>query len=368
MNRLIFLFIGLLLTQTISAQVRLEATLGGIEDDTPVLIYEMRDGNQKVPILEIDVHDEKIIAQLPKVEFQTLNFMSVEGVNDELLFINENKDLEIIVNTQDVPSSIVKAGKANQLFRDYTDQLFAMNREMLEMSRKYSREQMRQDEVRKEVSALQHDVLNRNQRNFERMISKNPAQLPSLLILSDMMSAPNANVGTLKKLFFELSDEVKNTFLGQQIGATLREVKGAFVGDTAPEFKVLTPEGSYFSLSDIKKQKGEYVLVQFWASWCPYCMESLPGLVEVYDKFSSKGLKIIGVALDENKQDWTKAISNLQMVWPQISNLKHWEDPIAMDYGVNSIPTNYLIDNKGKVIGVKLTNDELETLLKKLLD
>lgn len=112
--------------------------------------------------------------------------------------------------------------------------------------------------------------------------------------------------------------------------------------------------------------KGNYVLVDFWASWCGPCRQEMPNVVENYEKYHSKGFEIVGVSFDNKAEAWKKAIADIGMKWPNISDLKGWKSAAAPAYGVNSIPSNVLLDGTGKIVASDLRGEALGEKLKEI--
>ncbi|MBR7027344.1 MAG: TlpA family protein disulfide reductase [Bacteroidales bacterium] len=135
-------------------------------------------------------------------------------------------------------------------------------------------------------------------------------------------------------------------------------------GKKAPAFKLPTPEGKMVSLSDFK---GKFVVIDFWASWCPDCRKENPDLVKIHSKYAPKGVAFIGVSFDTEREAWLKGIESDNLRWTQVSSLVKWkETQISKDYGINWIPTFYLINKQGRVIGAYITAESLAAALEKL--
>ncbi|MBC9931354.1 TlpA family protein disulfide reductase [Chitinophaga qingshengii] len=136
------------------------------------------------------------------------------------------------------------------------------------------------------------------------------------------------------------------------------------VGQEAPDFSLPDPNGKTISL---KSLRGKYVLLDFWASWCGPCRQENPNVVRAFQQFKGKNFTILGVSLDKTKDQWLAAIAKDGLTWNHVSDLKFWDSSVVPLYGINAIPTNFLLDPQGKVIATDLRGDDLIAKLQQVL-
>ncbi|MBJ6143342.1 TlpA family protein disulfide reductase [Hymenobacter sp. BT559] len=167
--------------------------------------------------------------------------------------------------------------------------------------------------------------------------------------------------------FATLSPRLRATPQGQRIAEKIKLLERVAIGATAPDFTQNTPDGKPLTLSSLR---GQYVLVDFWASWCGPCRQENPNVVKAYTAYKDKGFTVLGVSLDrENgREAWLKAIEKDGLAWHQVSDLKFWQNDVAKEYGVQAIPQNFLLDPSGKIVAVNLRGDKLQTTLSQLLN
>ncbi len=190
-------------------------------------------------------------------------------------------------------------------------------------------------------------------------------QSPVALYVLRLYAKDNPGDPTLRPLFDGLSPALKGSTAGKALAEKLSATAKTGIGSMAMDFTQNDTLGKPVSLSAFR---GKYVLLDFWASWCGPCRLENPTVVGAYAKYHPKGFEILGVSLDRpgDKDKWLKAIDADKLTWTHVSDLQFWDNAVAKEYGVESIPQNFLIDPQGKIIGKGLRGDELEQKLREI--
>lgn len=154
---------------------------------------------------------------------------------------------------------------------------------------------------------------------------------------------------TFVDVFENFTPEIKNSEKGLEMAEKLKYFKQSKVGSQAPDFTAKDIDNNTISLADFKGKN--YVLIDFWASWCAPCREEFPYVKELYNKYQAQGFEIISFTKDENSDAWKNAILKDKIgVWKHISALQN-NSSIEKDYFVNGVPHKVLIDKNGIIIG-----------------
>lgn len=164
----------------------------------------------------------------------------------------------------------------------------------------------------------------------------------------------------------------ENTPSTYQVPPEILEIPvGTQYGLRAAEVELPGIDGSDIALSSLH---GKIVLLDFWASWCPPCRKENPELVKLYNKYkdtefvNGNGFGIYSVSLDRNKEAWEKAIEDDKLSWTtHVSDLKGARTEPALEYGVQAIPSSFLLDQNGVIIGVNLRGEKLASTIAELV-
>lgn len=207
------------------------------------------------------------------------------------------------------------------------------------------------------------DVMQRQRLFLHRLLASNRNNLipvPFITMYSDLI-APDTLAAYLKTY-----PHRGNRMLKDIVGLVEAEERKA-TGAPFTDIALNDMAGKTVRLSDYVG-KGNYVLVDFWASWCGPCRAEMPNVRNVYNRFHPKGFEIVGISLDSQSDDWQHATEQMGITWPQMSDLKGWKSEAATLYGVRSIPFTLLFDPDGKVVATGLRGESLMQKLEQVYE
>lgn len=342
-------------------------SLSGKVPDSSTVILQKRDTTGVYqPIDTSLIVDNSFLfeGRVDQIELFTLRFAA--GRNMAAPIIVENTSLKFSAPIDSLNFMKVRGSEQNEWLMEYIDH----SRKMNEIGRTFRQDLRRAYEEQDSVAyaALieeSEELVQKNLDFVKTYIREHPASLMSLTIMYDMAQRKTLPALELDSLYQGLDQSLKDRDEARKLKKNIDKEKATSIGATAPDFQGPNPNGQELALSGLR---GKVTLVDFWAAWCKPCRMENPNIKQVYEKYKDQGFTVVGVSLDRRAEDWKAAIEQDGLVWNHVSNLMHWQDPIAVLYGVSAIPAAFLLDENGKIVGKDLRGPELENAVAALLD
>ncbi len=282
--------------------------------------------NERFDVDSTEIKDGKFTFK-GKIESPYLHTLFFNNNKDKIHFFLENSKIDILGNVKDIENSKIIGSREDSLFHSYkTEDIFDRKKGM-------------------EI------MLNYPDYSFAAFTAYYQFQIHN--IQSD----------TLAKIMNSFKELEKKSVYYGYLNNLYNTIKKVAISQPAPLFSVPDTAGNIVKLDDLK---GNYVLIDFWASWCAPCRAANPKLIEVYNRFSNKNFTIVGISVDKNEERWKKAIEIDKLPWINLSNLKGW-DKVSENYGVKAVPQNFLLDTNGIIIDKNIEPEHLINKLDKLL-
>lgn len=272
----------------------------------------------------------------------------------------ENKDLSMSLKAGEFKKSVIK-GSATQ------DEYAKMNNalDIIRSKRDSLADKLKtttDPEARKLLEAQMQNVTGKVEQFYIDYVKGHGQSLIAAYLLNVYASTWGKDKAAV--LYTGLSRDLQVSGYGIEIREYLTLNKNLKTGDKFVDFEQVNAAGKLVKLSDVK---GRFILLDFWASWCAPCRQDNPGVVEMYQQFKDKGFAILGVSLDDNKAFWLAALKEDKLTWENVSDLRGDKNRAALIYGVNAIPTNYLIGQNGIIIAKNLRGEALRKKLQELM-
>src|SRR5690554_6810094 len=307
-----------------------------------------------------------------------VGYIQIGEVLAKIPFVLENEKITLKAYKDSIQASVQGGSYNNKEFYK-TNQHFFTQSKKIQQFEQDNIEDLRAIMIERDTTGRsglikEYEELQKSFKNYMMDYSSNhPKSYLSVVMLSQLLGDPETDIEKVKNNFDALAPEIKATSVAkrteehiQTVLERLENLKSTEVGQIAPDFSAPDPEGNVVSL---KESLGKITLIDFWASWCGPCRVENPNVVALYNEFHDKGLNIIGVSLDreDHKEKWLEAIATDKLTWTQVSNLQYWQDPIAKQYNVQSIPATFLLDADGKIIAKNLRGAALRAKVAEVL-
>lgn len=336
---------------------------GSVEGEQTGNVFLVKYANSKMDTLaKAPIADGKFTLT-GKVDGLTDAFLTIEGKRVGIPVFLENAQYTAIVNLTSPMDNKVEGTEAQALANQFTAIGNEARTAQNDLYKAYSEASEAKDEAKmKEIEENFNKLGETASEKEDALIKANADSYISAYIIASKMGGMEAS--ELSEKYALLGENAKATEHGKKIAERIEKLGALEVGQVAPDFTLNTPEGEPLSMHSIK---GKVKVIDFWASWCGPCRGENPNVVKIYEEFHPKGLEILSVSLDNNKEAWLKAIEDDHLTWNHVSDLKGWSNEAAQLYAVNGIPHMVILDENNVIVAKNLRGDELKAKIAELL-
>jgi peroxiredoxin len=343
---------------------RLTGTIDGAGNETVILQKRIPGGYE---VLDSTALENGTFVMEGAVAYPQMVNLAIKGKRGGLNFYIENSDITIHGHADSLYTGSVTGSATQAEFDAYKALFDETNAQMMKIYDSYRAARMEGNEelaasIEKELEAL--DTKQNDLR--KEFIANNPASYVAPSVLGEL--AYYLDAAELEALLGKLDTSLNKVQSVITMKERLVQLKAVAIGQKAPDFTLNDVDGNPVSLYSKIGGDTKLLLVDFWAAWCGPCRQENPNVVKVWNEYNKKGFDVFGVSLDRTKEDWVKAIQDDKLTWTHVSDLKYWDCAPAKLYAVSAIPSNFLLDADGVIIGHNLRGDALAQKVKEILD
>lgn len=295
-------------------------------------------------------------------------FCMLQFSNDMIFpIVLENGNIQFNINLENVSNYKIGGSLSNDLLNDYrnAEKKFFVGIEAL--TQEYVNAQSKgtlTPELDSSLNAKYKVITAKRNQYVIDFIKKHSTNFAAAVVLSEQESS--LPIQDFKALYDDISKNFPNSQLVKKLQKYIEVENRTAVGSPFIDFDLANVDGKMVKFSSIV-DKYKVVLLDFWAAWCGPCRLENPNVLKLYNDFKNKGFEVVGVSLDDSRSQWLNAIAKDGITWIQLSDLKGWKSSAAQLYGVNAIPSTFLIYN-GKIVAKNLRGEELDKKVAELIN
>jgi peroxiredoxin len=358
------LLVSAIILASCSTKVQNEFVITGTLDttlSTKLFLQKRADG----PLITIDstqIADGKFSLK-GVVAYPEVYYLTIPATKSSVPFFVEPAEIIVNIKTKDINTTKITGSRTQSEYDSYLDKIDEFNVKIKEQYTIYNTAMEIGDTEKMDYYDSVITVLDDQRNKFSKnYVLDNPSSFISPYIV--YRNSYTYELEDLEKALNTFDTSLVHSVYSEFLNIYLATLKRTAVGQPYIPFTMPDSTGASVLVSDFVGKN--YLLLDFWASWCAPCREENPNLVRLYNKYNAKGFDIFGVSFDSSRDRWLKAIADDSLTWTHVSDLQGWQNAAGKLYGIRSIPSNALLDTNGVIIAKNLRGDELRAKLEEI--
>jgi peroxiredoxin len=336
---------------------------GTVDQDISGYIYLQKRVDEVLTTIDSTLLSDRTFRFTGGIGFPDVYIINIPETKSIISFFVEASEITMEINTQNLDMSEISGSASQDLYERYLNLLEKYDTEIREAYRMYRTAEEFNNISRMNFYDSVIDASFENKKNFVKdYIIKNGEKIISPYIA--YRNTYQFDLSELEEIIDSFDESIQPSAYIPYLEDHVEILRRVSIGQKYIPFSMRDTSEAIVPVSTFIGEK--YVLFDFWASWCGPCRVENPNLVATYNRFRDEGFEIVGISFDTNKDNWLRAIDDDGLTWPQLSDLKGWDNSAGRLYGIRSIPANVLVDKDGYIIDKNLRGEDLNIKLEQI--
>jgi peroxiredoxin len=379
---LTFIVVGILSCGSQSNEFTIEGKVSN-SDNEKIYLAEMK-MNRLKKIDSVQVKDDGTFSFTGYTNIPKFFTVYTTPRNSLTLVVGPDEDIKLTGNIKSLKKTYeVKGSEGSEKIHELRNNLIETVSKLDSLGQIFKNNPDKEpgDQLRMRLNKESNEIVKKHKEYTKQFIDDNLGSLATIMALYQQLGPqsyvlnPRDDLKYYEKVDSSLMELYPNSEPVKSLHSQIKMYKSRMkensvnipnleIGNVPPEIALPNPQGDTIALSSLR---GEYVLLDFWASWCKPCRIENPNLVRAYKRFKDKGFEIYQVSLDKKRSVWVNAIEKDNLDWIHVSDLNFWNSSVVRSYNLSSIPANFLLNKKGEIVAKNLRGDALHAKLNEVL-